>query len=224
MGPLKALCREIIENEDGLNDGLLSRIEELYEEALLAKYLSDRDAHLKRIHDKVIARAAETPAPERPGPEVSDAPVQETKTEPETPKFGDEVKVLPHPEGPPKPEKRPEPAPTETPQDTPPARNSTEELRKVLEERTVPPAPANQGNSRLSNLNIGLNDRIAFVKQLFMGSQEDYQRVVSQINTMDDYNETVEFIESVVKPDYDWSKVEETENRFLELVAHRFNK
>ena len=35
-----------------------------------------------------------------------------------------------------------------------------------------------------SNIQIGLNDRIAFVKHLFEGSQEDFNRVLSQLNTI----------------------------------------
>ena len=35
-----------------------------------------------------------------------------------------------------------------------------------------------------TNIQIGLNDRIAFVKNLFEGSQEDFNRVISQLNTL----------------------------------------
>lgn len=242
---LKAICSEILEANGGMNEDLLTRIETLYEEALLANYLQLRQDKLSKIHSSVQQRAAEVPTPEAPKP--APAPVRETPSQLETPaasRFGDEVKVLPHPEGPPAPAREPEPevvpepapvqnveeliSPTPTP---PPANAGTEELRRVLEERTVPPKPATtpppaqaSSGSRLNNLNIGLNDRIAFVKQLFMGSQEDYQRVISQINTMDEYGETIDFIENVVKPDYDWSQVEETEQRLLDLVANRFNR
>ena len=45
-------------------------------------------------------------------------------------------------------------------------------------------APTKSLNDRLlANIQIGLNDRIAFVKNLFEWNQEDFNRVVSQLNT-----------------------------------------
>lgn len=231
---LKAICTDILGADGGMNEDLLNRIEKLYEEALLSQFLELRQSKMTTIHNNVRQKAAQVPMPEAPKPTAAPTPMEEKPVS----KYGDEVKVLPHPEGPPKPvpvedpikDETPEPTPVvEVQKPTPPKANAgTEELRRVLEERTVPPKPAtsapDSSNSRLNNLNIGLNDRIAFVKQLFMGSQEDYQRVISQINTLDEYGETIDFIENVVKPDYDWSKVEETEQRLLDLVANRFNR
>jgi hypothetical protein len=79
-------------------------------------------------------------------------------------------------------------------------------------------------NDRLvGTINIGLNDRIAFVKNLFNGSQEDYNRVVSQLNTFKTEKEAKKFIHKMVKPDYDWSKQEELETRFMEIVERKFS-
>lgn len=221
MESLKALCQQILEHNEGMNDDLINKIEKLYEEALLTQFLAKRQEALEAIYRRVETRAqSESQAQPKVAPSAP-APKEEAEsTPPPTSTFGDEVKVLPHPEGPPKPERKPEPAPTPPPA---PKVSAQEEMRKVLEERTVESPKESSSSARSPKLNIGLNDRIAFVKQLFMGSQEDYQRVISQINTMDEYAETIDFIENVVKPDYDWSKVEETENRLLELVAHRFN-
>lgn len=78
-------------------------------------------------------------------------------------------------------------------------------------------------NDRLAvNIQIGLNDRIAFVKSLFDGSQEDFNRVVSQLNTYATEKEAKKFIHKMVKPDYDWSQQEELEARFLEIVERKF--
>lgn len=72
-------------------------------------------------------------------------------------------------------------------------------------------------------INIGLNDRIGFVNNLFGGSNEDYNRVVSQLNTFDTYNEAVAFIEDFVKPDYNnWEGVEDYVERFLEIIENKF--
>ena len=72
------------------------------------------------------------------------------------------------------------------------------------------------------NLSFGLNDRIAFVKHLFEGSTEDFNRVVSQLSTFEDWAESENFIANMVKPDFDWSKEEEYETRFLNHVKARF--
>lgn len=72
------------------------------------------------------------------------------------------------------------------------------------------------------DIQIGLNDRIAFVKNLFGGSQEDFNRVVSQLNTIKTEKEAKKFINKMVKPDYDWSDKEEFEERFISIVERKF--
>lgn len=74
-----------------------------------------------------------------------------------------------------------------------------------------------------STISIGLNDRIGFEKHLFNGSAEDFNRVLSQLNTVNSWEEALSFIEDLVKPDYNnWDGKEEYETRFMELVEKRF--
>lgn len=83
--------------------------------------------------------------------------------------------------------------------------------------------PKKSLNDRLNNIiQIGLNDRIAFVKHLFNGDSGDFNRVVSQLNTFSNEEEAKQFISKTVKPDYNWSDKEEYETRFLEIVARKF--
>lgn len=79
-------------------------------------------------------------------------------------------------------------------------------------------------NDKLAKeISIGLNDRIAFVKHLFGGSNEDYNRVVNQLITFDSFLETKSFIEEMVKPDYnDWEGKEDYEHRFMEIIEKKF--
>ena len=73
-------------------------------------------------------------------------------------------------------------------------------------------------------ITFGLNDRIAFEKQLFAGSSEDLNRVVSQLSTFDTFEEAQNFIEDMVKPDYDnWEGKEEYVTRFMEIVEKKFD-
>ena len=51
-------------------------------------------------------------------------------------------------------------------------------------------------------IKVDLNNRLAFVKHLFDGSTEDYNRVLSQLNTIDSQERSISFIENMVKPDY----------------------
>lgn len=80
-------------------------------------------------------------------------------------------------------------------------------------------------NEALSRgLNIGLNDRLAFVKHLFEGHTEDYTRVLSQLGTFESFEEATRFIEENVKPDYNtWESKEEYVNRFMMFVKKQFD-
>lgn len=73
-------------------------------------------------------------------------------------------------------------------------------------------------------LHIGLNDRLAFIKHLFDGRTEDYKRVLSQIGSMQSYQEAEFFIKTKVKPDYNyWLQKEQYADRFMSIVERSFN-
>ena len=105
---------------------------------------------------------------------------------PEFEKKEPEVAVEPEPEPEPSPEPEPEMVAVE---DTKEAEAEAEpaKLNDVSRPRSL--------NESLGNgLNIGLNDRLAFIKQLFNGSNEDYSRVMSQISSFSTYEEAETFI------------------------------
>ena len=73
-------------------------------------------------------------------------------------------------------------------------------------------------------LNIGLNDKLAFIKHLFENSTEDYERVLSQVNTSSNFIEASKLIQSIVKPDYNnWIGKEVYEERFMEIIESKFS-
>ena len=85
-------------------------------------------------------------------------------------------------------------------------------------------APKKSLNDKfLGDIKIGLNDRIAFVKHLFDESQEDFNRVISQLNTFKTAKEAKKFIHKMVKPDYNWSGKEEFEERLMMIVERKFS-
>lgn len=80
-------------------------------------------------------------------------------------------------------------------------------------------------NDRLKKgINIGLNERLSFIKHLFDGNTADYNRVLSQLNTFSSLEEAQKFIQKVVKPDYNyWEGKEDYEQRFMEVVENKFS-
>lgn len=74
-----------------------------------------------------------------------------------------------------------------------------------------------------ATIKVDLNNRLAFVKHLFDGSTEDYNRVMSQLSTIDTEERSIAFIDNMVKPDYkNWEGKEEYAERFIALIERRF--
>jgi len=71
-------------------------------------------------------------------------------------------------------------------------------------------------------IKVGLNDRIAFVNHLFNYSQADFNRVLSQLNTFKTEQEAKDFIQSTVKPEYNWEGKEAYEERLMLLIERKF--
>ena len=72
-------------------------------------------------------------------------------------------------------------------------------------------------------ISFGLNDQIAFVKELFNGEEESFKRVVSQLNTIDSEERARSFVDHLVKPEYnDWRGKEAYEKRFMNLICQKY--
>lgn len=106
------------------------------------------------------------------------------------------------------------------------------ETPKVLEEEVKATFEKVSQEPKISSLNdrlnkaitFGLNDRIGFEKKLFGGSSDDFNRVVSQLNTFDSFEEAKAFVDDFVKPDYNnWEGAEEFETRFMEIIEKKFS-
>ena len=80
-------------------------------------------------------------------------------------------------------------------------------------------------NDKLFNevITVGLNDRIAFVNNLFNYNQTEFNRILSQLNTFKSEKEAKDFIYDTVKPDYDWSGKEAYEERLIALIERKFS-
>jgi hypothetical protein len=100
------------------------------------------------------------------------------------------------------------------------------------EKEILSPLPTNEETKRkVTSLNdklnkqfqIGLNDRLAFLKHLFNNNTEDYNRVISQLTTIDTEERSIAFIDNMVKPEYNnWQGKEEYETRFKAIIERKF--
>ncbi len=94
-----------------------------------------------------------------------------------------------------------------------------EKKEEVTEVKTSPSL-----NDRLGKTTqIGLNDRLAFIRQLFFGSESEYNNVVQHINNLQSVQDIAIYIEQEIKPIYNyWRGKEDYEERFLSLMLKRF--
>jgi chorismate mutase len=97
-------------------------------------------------------------------------------------------------------------------------------LAKIeLNPKDIEPKKVSLNEKISTGINIDLNDRIAFVKNLFGNSEEDYNRVLNQLITYDSFEEAHDFIEDMVKPDYNnWEGKEDYSQRFMTIIEKKF--
>lgn len=109
-------------------------------------------------------------------------------------------------------------------------RKDTTPTPKISEEETAKPEqgsgtqkPKSLNDRLTKHIQIGLNDRLAFTKHLFNGNAEDYNRVISQLTTFNSFDEIQNFMDTRVKPDYNWEGKEAHLERFYTLLEKRFD-
>ena len=103
--------------------------------------------------------------------------------------------------------------------------SETEEAKQTVEEEVKEEPKTDAFNEMTTkSIAIGLNDRIGFVQHLFNDSNEDFNRVISQLNTFDTFEEAKNFINEMVLPDYNyWVGEEDYIERFMEIVEKKFS-
>ncbi len=98
-----------------------------------------------------------------------------------------------------------------------------ETIHEEITESDPVPAVKMKAVKKGPELKLGLNDRISIIKDLFNNEQENFNRVISQLNTLESRDEAMDFINNMVEPDYNWSQSEETKERFIDLIEAHFN-
>jgi hypothetical protein len=73
-----------------------------------------------------------------------------------------------------------------------------------------------------NKIQVGLNDRIAFVNHLFNYNQGDFNQMLSDLNIIKTEKEAKDFILNKVKPKYDWRGKETYEDRLIAIIERKF--
>jgi len=78
-------------------------------------------------------------------------------------------------------------------------------------------------NDQLGRLSIGLNDRAAFIKHLFLGDSSAFEAVLTQIDLCENTTQAQRFLEETVMSKYNnWEGKEAIAERFIHLIEQRF--
>ncbi|MDA9201451.1 hypothetical protein N9O58_00905 [Flavobacteriaceae bacterium] len=64
--------------------------------------------------------------------------------------------------------------------------------------------------------------QIDFSERLFEGSNVDFQRIMSMLNSKENKAEAISFIEQQVRPDYDWSYKESDVAAFIAHISELY--
>lgn len=207
---LEKLCHSILANADkpSLADQL-TQVQMLYERMLVLNYLEEKELAEKENIPEPSPLQERPPSP--PPPPASKASAEGVSE----PRAEEQAKP---------PVERPEPEPDSTEKAQPPEAAPKPPSRESERENEARPQRQNSLNDRLARgtIEVGLNDRLAFVKHLFGGQQEDFNRVLSQLNTAGSYAEAADFVQNLVKPEYNWADKEEYEERLMELIRQKF--
>lgn len=100
---------------------------------------------------------------------------------------------------------------------------SLEETEKLFETRKEEIRQLSLNDRLVSNsIQIGLNDRIAFVNKLFNFSQSDFNKVLTRLNTCSTRDEALHYVQYQVKTNYNWKGKEDLEERFISLIERKF--
>ena len=166
-----------------------------------------------------IAREA-TPPPAPPAERKEDEPVAKPP-EPEAP-IADEPEPTPEPPVEKPKAKTPEPPKAPAPTEEPPRQTS---LNEAISNSTPANTLADQlSQTKIDDLTvaIGLNQKFQFIKELFDGDSEAYNKAVKTLNNCDSFEDAQKIVENELMKPYDWNEEDRATMVFLNLVERRY--
>ena len=194
-------------------------IQNLYELSIIQKMLLEQESLDKNLWEKQQSQLSEVLKSFSGNPEKEIVKGEEFEVAPMMETIKNMVTEMPEPEA---YEKLFETF-DETPSFEPKKKeNSVKQSKQEVE--TIP--EIKNINDRFNKtLRIDLNDRLAFIKNLFEGDTASYEKVLSQIVTFESWEEVFNFIDVQVKTEYDnWNKNEEIADRFLAILQKNFDR
>ena len=100
---------------------------------------------------------------------------------------------------------------------------SLDEAEKLLEAKPIQQKQVSLHDKLSSNtIQVGLNDRIAFVNNLFNFSQSDFNKVLYFLNDCKTKEEAIRYVNYNLKPKYNWKGKEELVERLMALIDRKF--
>jgi hypothetical protein len=134
------------------------------------------------------------------------------------------VDVTPEPEPPIVPPTSPEPVTIKTTVPEPPPIAPIAAPREEKKAEVTPPEPSPAPEKLLQRpaLSIGLNDKFRFINELFAQNSSEYNIAIEQLNSMQQWNETELYLNSL-KSVYGWKESNESVKYFFTLIRKRFD-
>ncbi len=100
---------------------------------------------------------------------------------------------------------------------------SLDEAEKLLEAKPIQQKQVSLHDKLSSNtIQVGLNDRIAFVNNLFNFSQSDFNKVLYFLNDCKTKEEALQYVNYNLKPKYNWKGKEDLVERLMALIDRKF--
>ena len=194
-------------------------IQNLYELSIIQKILLEQESLDKNLWEKQQSQLSEVLKSFSGDPEKEIVKGEEFEVAPMMETIKNMVTEMPEPEAYEKLFETFEETPSFEPKKK---ENSVKQSKQEVE--TIP--EIKNINDRFNKtLRIDLNDRLAFIKNLFEGDTASYEKVLSQIVTFESWEEVFNFIDVQVKTEYDnWNKNEEIADRFLAILQKNFDR
>ena len=211
-------ARKVIENQAQWDEkDTYEAIQKLYEISLVQKILleeEEKDKHLweyqqAQINDVIESLTEKSSKVKSKDENLEVAPMMDT--------IKNMVTEMPEPETYEKLFEKIEETPTFIPKQKE-VSNKNKEFQVSLDQERE-----NVNDQFAKSLSIDLNDRLAFIKQLFNDDKINYERVISQILTFESWSEVSKFLDTQVKIEYNnWEGKEEVVERFLYILKNNF--
>ncbi len=69
---------------------------------------------------------------------------------------------------------------------------------------------------------IGINERFAFINELFEGNADDFNETLKRLNSFAEYKEACKYLDTEVRSKYNWDEENQVVLEFLDLIEKRY--